>query len=156
MLDSCIYWIEISSGDFGHRPSTYLRCNSQNFFQFLKLWTFVCMNVWCIVSIKEFGHRHKKKQTIKRMVTPPVRRFHLGSASQPIFQFIVATVPLFFLLTWFVFNAHEQLQTSCYDEKEFYDEQSFAAYEDECSKFIPIKQFVYIFIFSLSKDSENV
>lgn len=80
------------------------------------------------------------------MVTATLRRFDLGSTSQPIFQCIIATVPLFFLLTWFVFNAHAQLQTSCYDEKEFYDEQSFAMYEEECSKFIPLDQFVYVFL----------
>lgn len=80
------------------------------------------------------------------MVTASLRRFDLGSASQPIFQFIVATVPLFFLLVWFVINAHSQLQTSCYDEREFYDEASFAMFEEECSKYIPLKQFVYVFV----------
>lgn len=80
------------------------------------------------------------------MVTAPLRRFDLGSTSQPIFQFILATVPLFFLLVWFVINAKKQIQTSCYDDKEFYDEESFALFEEECSKFIPLKQFVYVFV----------
>lgn len=80
------------------------------------------------------------------MVTASLRRFDLGSSSQPIFQFIIATVPLFFLLVWFVINAHAQMQTSCYDDKEFYDEESFATFEEECRKYIPLKQFVYVFI----------
>jgi hypothetical protein len=80
------------------------------------------------------------------MVSVPLRRFDLGSTSQPIFQFILATIPLFFLLIWFVVNAHKQIQTSCYDGKVFYDEASFAMYEEECSKFIPLKQFVYVFV----------
>ena len=80
------------------------------------------------------------------MVMTSIRRFDLGSASQPTFQFIIATVPLFLLLVWFVVNAHAQLKTSCYDDKVFYDEESFAIYEEECSKFIPLKQFVYVFV----------
>jgi hypothetical protein len=80
------------------------------------------------------------------MVAASFRRFDLGSTSQPIFQFVGATVPLLFLLVWFVLNAHAQLQTSCYDDKEFYDEQSLAKFEAECSKYIPLKQFVYVFV----------
>jgi hypothetical protein len=80
------------------------------------------------------------------MVAASLRRFDLGSTSQPIFQFIIATTPLFFLLVWFLFNAHAQIQSSCYEEKEFYDEESFATFEEECGKYIPLKQFVYVFV----------
>ena len=96
-------------------------------------------------GVRSVIHFHKS-ETLKKMVTASIRRFDLGSASQPIFQFIIATLPLFVLLIWFVLNAHAQLQTTCYDEKEFYDEESFAMYEEECSKFIPLEQFVYVFV----------
>jgi hypothetical protein len=75
------------------------------------------------------------------MVTTSIRRFDLGSASQPMVQFIVATLPLFFVLVWFLYIASAQLKSSCYDE--YYDDQH---HDEECNKLIPLEQLLYVFL----------
>jgi hypothetical protein len=80
------------------------------------------------------------------MVQTLARRFDLGSATQPIIQFITATLPLFFLLLWFLYSAPARLKSSCYDAVDFADNEEVASYIEECSKFIPLEQFVIIFL----------
>jgi hypothetical protein len=80
------------------------------------------------------------------MVQTFARRFDLGSATQPIVQFISATLPLFFLLSWFLYSASSHLKSSCYDSVNITDDEEVASYIEECSKFIPLEQFVIIFL----------
>jgi hypothetical protein len=80
------------------------------------------------------------------MVNSSTRRFDLGSATQPIIQFIVATLPLFFLLLWFLFNARSQVNSSCYDAVAIDDDQALAIHVAECSKLIPLEQFLYVYL----------
>lgn len=80
------------------------------------------------------------------MVQSYVRRFDLGSATQPIIQFIAATFPLFILLLWFLYSAPSHLNSSCYDLFDFSNDEEVANYVEECSKFIPLEQFVIIFL----------
>lgn len=80
------------------------------------------------------------------MVQSVSRRFDLGSATQPIIQFIATTLPLFFLLLWFLYSAPSHLKSSCYDAVDFTDNEEVASYIEECSKFIPLEQFVIIFL----------
>jgi hypothetical protein len=81
------------------------------------------------------------------MATATARRFDVGSSTQPIFQLIIATLPLFFLLVWFIFDARRQLKSSCYDGNAYYNnEEAYANYEEECGKLIPLEEFVYVFL----------
>jgi hypothetical protein len=76
------------------------------------------------------------------MVSSSIRRFDLGSASQPTIQFIAATLPLFFVLVWFLFTAGRQFKNSCYDN--YYNEQSNN--EEICNRLIPLDLLLYVFI----------
>lgn len=69
-----------------------------------------------------------------------IRRFDLGSATQPIVQFIAATIPFFVLLLWFVIAAAWRSKTPCYQNDANGNESQ------ECGKLVPLKQFIYVYL----------
>jgi hypothetical protein len=76
------------------------------------------------------------------------RRFDLGSATQPIQQFIIATLPFFFLLLWFLFETFRRSSRPCYQQNpgDINDDQALQNLEEDCSQLIPLKQFVYFYL----------
>lgn len=80
------------------------------------------------------------------MALTSIRRYDLGSATQPITQFIAATLPFFFLLLWFLLEAHMRPNSSCYDVLVADDDQAKTTQSAECSKLIPLKQFIYVYL----------
>ena len=83
------------------------------------------------------------------------RRFDLGSHTQPVIQFIIATLPFFFLLLWFLFEAHQRRRSACYNEGSYYadDDASRVSLQDACSGLIPLRQFLLVFLGALSCSS---
>jgi len=79
------------------------------------------------------------------------RRFDIGSKTQPIVQFIAATLPFFLLLLWFVFESHIRLQKPCYNEESYYadDDATKESLQSACSDLIPLQQFLYVFLAAL-------
>jgi hypothetical protein len=73
-----------------------------------------------------------------------IRRFDLGSETQPILQFIAATLPFFFLLLWFLLEAHLRPKSPCYDNVD--DDGAKENQSKACSKLIPLTQFVYVYM----------
>jgi len=85
------------------------------------------------------------------MDQPASRRFDIGSKTQPIVQFIAASLPFFLLLLWFLVEAHIRPKSQCYDEDSYYadDDQSIADLQAACSDLIPLEQFVHVFLGAL-------
>lgn len=82
------------------------------------------------------------------MAVSSSRRFDIGSAAQPIQQFIFATLPFFILLLWFLYQAYRRPNTQCYqnDPGDFDDDQAKNELGEACSQLIPLVQFVYVFL----------
>ena len=79
------------------------------------------------------------------------RRFDLGSQTQPIFQFVVATLPFFAVLLWFLFETHRRPSSACYNEGSYYadDDATRVSLQDACSGLIPLRQFLFVFLGAL-------
>lgn len=79
------------------------------------------------------------------------RRFDIGSQTQPILQFIAATLPFFALLFWFLFEAHMRPNAACYYGESYYtdDDQTLEELRDACSDLIPLQQFLWVFLAAL-------
>ena len=79
------------------------------------------------------------------------RRFDLGSQTQPIVQFVVATLPFLAVLIWFLFETYRRPQSACYDEANYYadDDATRNSLEDACGGLIPLRQFLFIFLGAL-------
>jgi len=79
------------------------------------------------------------------------RRFDIGSHTQPMIQFIFATLPFFAVLLWFLFEAHVRRGAACYNENSYYadDDATRSSLQDACSGLIPLQQFLWVFLGAL-------
>lgn len=71
----------------------------------------------------------------------------MTTTMQPVVQFIASTIPFALLLLWFLFSAHIRPNEPCYEEPYLYDDDAVRNdMQDECSRLVPLKQYLYIFI----------
>jgi hypothetical protein len=78
------------------------------------------------------------------MVGTSVRRFDAGSVTHPIFQFVAMTLPILLLLVWFLIDAHWRPSSECYTEND--PQSTDEARINACSKLIPLKQYVAVYL----------
>lgn len=75
------------------------------------------------------------------------RRFDVDTSLQPVYHFVASTVPFFILLLWFLYSTSRRSRVNCYINAEAVnDDASAAALDEECSQYVPLKQFVWIFM----------
>jgi hypothetical protein len=80
------------------------------------------------------------------VVTSSRRRFDVDTSNQPVYQFICATIPVFLLLVWFLWNASRRPHVNCYvDATTVDDDVTSNNYYEKCSKLIPLVQFIYVY-----------
>lgn len=75
------------------------------------------------------------------------RRFDIGSSNQPILQFIATSIPFFVLCLWFLYSTARRPNVDCYlDANLVNDDATALYYSEECSQYVPLKQFAIVFL----------
>jgi hypothetical protein len=75
------------------------------------------------------------------------RRFDIDKSNQPILQFIATTIPFAILCVWFLYSTARRPYIDCYESVDNVTDDNIAAnYSENCSQYVPLKQFAIVFL----------